>query len=90
MENRPLFDPYGINTGVPYTGKFGNYGAFGSNVPFSFGLPANYDYFSTPAEIKNFFDSQYLYYRYLNEVLDYKMKVKEFEKLNPVKKEDKA
>lgn len=69
MENRPIFDPYffGIHT----------------KLPPNFQLPPNINYNELlPQEFspKDFYENQYLYYRYLNEYLDYSLKRVEFEK----------
>lgn len=84
MEDRPIFDPYGFMGPVPGVGTM----PFGTVYPFQNLPPSTYDFFSSPAAIKDFYDSQYMYFRYLNEMLDYRIKLKELENLSSQKKED--
>ena len=67
MEDRFFFNPYGFT------------GGFNTNIPPNMMPPPNIvqspDNKMTP---KEFYENQYYYYRYLNEVMDYQIKSQDF------------
>lgn len=65
-KNQPFFDPYNFNTQQ-----------VNSNIP-----QQNIDpVMDTMANPMMYYEQQYMYYRYLTQVLEYKIKLKEYEKL---------
>lgn len=65
-KNQPFFDPYNFNTQQ-----------VNSNIP-----QQNIDpVMDTIANPMMYYEQQYMYYRYLTQVLEYKIKLKEYEKL---------
>ena len=62
MDDRFFFNPYG------FTG-------FSPNVPPNLNVTPNTQNDISP---KEFYENQYLYYRYLNEFMDYQIKSREF------------
>lgn len=72
MENKTFFDPY--NFQGPY---------INTNLPPNVQMPPNMegDPFLNPGlSPKEFYDGQYFYYRYLTQVLEYRIKQKEYER----------
>ena len=66
-KNQPFFDPYNFNTQQ-----------VNSNIP-----QQNIDpVMDTIANPMMYYEQQYMYYRYLTQVLEYKIKLKEYEKLS--------
>ena len=65
-KNQPFFDPYNFNTQQEH-----------SNIQ-----QQNIDpVMDTMANPMMYYEQQYMYYRYLTQVLEYKIKLKEYEKL---------
>ena len=75
MEDRLFFNPYGF-VGTP----------FGTNVPPNMMPPPNWNggpNQNNKISPKEFYENQYYYYRYLNEVMDYQIKSQDFiERMN--------
>ncbi len=68
-KNQQFYDPYNFNT-VPNTQQF---------------VPMQANDITPGIEAMNpvmYYEQQYMYYRYLTQMLEYKIKLKEFEKLN--------
>ena len=69
LENRPFFDPYAFGGGINFPPNMQPAPNTGGN-PFIF----------PELSPKQIYESQYYYYRYLNEYMDYQLKVRQFEK----------
>lgn len=68
-KNQPFFDPYNFNTQ--------------SSITNTNTQPQSIDpMIDTMANPMMYYEQQYMYYRYLTQVLEYKIKLKEYEKLN--------
>ncbi len=67
-KNQPFFDPYNFNMQNPVQ----------QQIPID-NTQTGIDNFANPMM---FYEQQYMYYRYLTQVLEYKIKLKELEKLN--------
>lgn len=65
-KNQPFFDPYNFNTMQPNTVGQQN-------------IDPTMDQMPNPMM---YYEQQYMYYRYLTQVLEYKIKLKEYENLN--------
>lgn len=73
MEDKFFFNPYGFQ------------GPFFNNIPPNMSIPPNMTNNLNQEKIspKDFYENQYLYYRYLNEAMDYQIKSREyFDKVN--------
>ncbi len=66
-KNQPFFDPYNFN--MQNT----------NNMPQQPSMDPTLDTIANPMM---YYEQQYMYYRYLTQVLEYKIKLKELEKLN--------
>ncbi len=67
-KNQQFFDPYNFGTQNPQTSHMPNPDM--SNFDMNIANPTMY------------YEQQYMYYKYLTQVVEYKIKVKELEKLN--------
>ncbi len=67
-KNQPFFDPYNFNTTMPPN----------PNMQ----VPQEMDMVQQAPNPAMYYDQQYMYYRYLNEMLDYKIKLKEYDRLS--------
>lgn len=65
-KNQPFFDPYNFNT-MP------------NQMPQQAPIDPSLDNLTNPMM---YYEQQYMYYRYLTQVLDYKIRLKELEKLS--------
>ena len=66
-KNQPFFDPYNFNT---------------QQITHNPNMQQNIDpMMDTVANPMMYYEQQYMYYRYLTQVLEYKIKLKEYEKL---------
>lgn len=65
-KNQPFFDPYNFNTMQP-------------NAVGQSNIDPTMDQMPNPMM---YYEQQYMYYRYLTQVLEYKIKLKEYENLN--------
>ena len=66
-KNQPFFDPYNFNT---------------QQITNNHNMQQNIDpMMDTVANPMMYYEQQYMYYRYLTQVLEYKIKLKEYEKL---------
>ena len=80
MDDRFFFNPYGLS-GPFYGGHIPPNMTISPNIA----MPPNMSVNAKAEEVspKEFYENQYSYYRYLNEVLDYQIKSRDyFEKLN--------
>lgn len=67
-KNQPFFDPYNFNA-----------------IPNNMQVPTNDPTLNPMDNMANpmmFYEQQYMYYRYLTQVVEYKIKLKELEKLS--------
>lgn len=65
-KNQPFFDPYNFNT-------------MQQNTVGQQNIDPTMDQMPNPMM---YYEQQYMYYRYLTQVLEYKIKLKEYENLN--------
>ncbi|MBO5477498.1 MAG: hypothetical protein J6A15_07095 [Clostridia bacterium] len=65
-KNQPFFDPYNFNN-------------MQNNIPQQTPMDPALDNLTNPMM---YYEQQYMYYRYLTQVLEYKIKLKELEKLS--------
>lgn len=65
-KNQPFFDPYNFNT-------------MQQNTVGQSNIDPTMDQMPNPMM---YYEQQYMYYRYLTQVLEYKIKLKEYENLN--------
>lgn len=68
-KNQPFFDPYNFNTQQP---NITHQPGMTPDIPMSMDPPMN------PVM---YYEQQYMYYKYLTQMLEYKMKLKEWENL---------
>jgi hypothetical protein len=71
-KNQPYFDPYNFNNIQPQMPP-----QMGPNQ-----MPPDVDIMQSTANPAMFYEQQYMYYRYLTQMLEYKTKLKEFERLS--------
>lgn len=74
LDNRQFFNPYGM------PGAFNMTGGPNSIIPPSGNIPGMNNELFPLITLKDFYEGQYMYYRYLTQMLDYTIKSKEYEK----------
>lgn len=73
-KNQPFFDPYNFSANMQQMPPMQN---MGMNQP-----PMDMDLMQGANNPLMYYDQQYMYYRYLTQLLEYKTKLREWEKLN--------
>lgn len=73
-KSQGFFDPYNFSN-QPNNMQFMQ----GANIPKDQSIPPHMEMAGNPAM---FYEQQYMYYKYLTQLLEYKMKLKEWEKFN--------
>ena len=71
MENKPFFDPYNFNNIVMQPANMQN-----TNIDDTSFMP------SMQLDPTMFYQQQFWYYSYLTKMLEYKIKLKEYENMN--------
>lgn len=70
-KNQPFFDPYNFNMQNMQP-----------NMQPGMQIPGMQDMDMMTANPAMYYEQQFMYYKYLTQMLEYKMKLKEFEKMN--------
>jgi hypothetical protein len=66
-KNQPYFDPYNFNM---------------QGIPMQNEMPQALEPMQNIMGPSMYYEQQYMYYKYLTQMLEYKMKLKEYEKMN--------
>lgn len=70
-KNQPFFDPYNFNNVQQQLPQIN-----------SSQMPPDMDIMQSAANPAMYYEQQYMYYRYLTQMLEYKTKLKDYERLN--------